>query len=108
MTVCTKCADAALEKYRKLAASGRPITACVHCKQTLLSQDPSARRWPKTRFEHYFCEKCIEKVLYSQSNICMNCKRPLTIRGHRMIRDSQSTPGQAKAYLRKEFGRKVA
>ena len=97
MTVCTKCARAALEKFRQLAAAGRPIQACVHCKQTLLKDDPNSRRWPKTRFEHYFCEKCIENILYRATNICLNCKKPITVRGLSRMRESQSTPGQAKA-----------
>ena len=108
MTICTRCAKKALEKYRSLAQMNRPITACVHCKQTLLKDDQHSRRWRKDRFEHYFCTACAEKVLYRHSNICLNCKNPLTIKGIARMRDSQSTPGEGKAYMRKEYGRKIA
>ena len=108
MTVCGDCARKALEKFRHLARTKHPIRVCVHCKQTPLNGDPNSNRWPKDRFEHYFCEKCVEKILYRETNICLNCKKGLTARGHKMIRHSQSTPGDDRAYMRKEFGRKVA
>ena len=109
MTICTKCARAALDKYRRLAQAGRPIKACVHCKKVILENDPHSKRWRPDRFEHYFCEACADYLLYRPTNICLNCKKPITQRGYGRMKRAQSTPGQGRpAYMKPEYGRKVA